>query len=40
MDLDSLRALGRALSAPETAWADPDLLRWSLRDLGAPARDR
>jgi enoyl-CoA hydratase/carnithine racemase len=31
MTVDGLRALGRALSAPETAWADPDLLRWSLR---------
>jgi enoyl-CoA hydratase/carnithine racemase len=40
MTVDALRALGRALSAPETAWADPDLLRWSLRDLGAPTRDR
>ncbi|MDQ1396320.1 MAG: enoyl-CoA hydratase, partial [Acidimicrobiaceae bacterium] len=33
MTTDSLRALGRALSAPETAWADADILRWSLRDL-------
>jgi enoyl-CoA hydratase/carnithine racemase len=32
MTVDGLRALGRATSAPETAWADPDLLRWSLRD--------
>ena len=40
MTVDALRALGRALSGPETAWADPDLLRWSLRDLGAPTRDR
>jgi enoyl-CoA hydratase/carnithine racemase len=40
MTVDALRALGRALSAAETAWADPDLLRWSLRDLGAPTRDR
>jgi enoyl-CoA hydratase/carnithine racemase len=34
MTVDGLRALGRAVSAPEVAWADPDLLRWSLRDLG------
>lgn len=34
MTVDALRALGRALSAPETAWADPDLLRWSLSDVG------
>jgi len=33
MTVDGLRALGRAVSAPDTAWADPDLLRWSLRDL-------
>ena len=33
LTVDALRALGRAVSAPETAWADPDLLRWSLRDL-------
>jgi 3-hydroxypropionyl-coenzyme A dehydratase len=32
MTVDALRALGRAVSAPEMAWADPDLLRWSLRD--------
>lgn len=32
MTVDALRALGRAVSAPETAWADPDLLRWSLRE--------
>jgi enoyl-CoA hydratase/carnithine racemase len=35
LTVDALRALGRALSAPDTAWADPDLLRWSLRELGA-----
>ena len=34
MTVDALRALGRAVSAPETAWADPDLLRWSLGELG------
>jgi enoyl-CoA hydratase/carnithine racemase len=34
MTVDGLRALGRAVSAPETAWADPDLLRWSLRHAG------
>jgi enoyl-CoA hydratase/carnithine racemase len=33
MTVDALRALGRATSAAETAWADPDLLRWSLRDV-------
>ena len=32
MTVDALRAIGRAISAPETAWADPDLLRWSLRE--------
>jgi len=32
MTVDGLRALGRATSAPDTAWADADLLRWSLRD--------
>ena len=32
MTVDALRALGRAISGPETAWADPDLLRWSLRE--------
>jgi enoyl-CoA hydratase/carnithine racemase len=30
MTVDALRALGRATSAPELGWADPDLLRWSL----------
>ena len=29
--VDGMRALGRALSAPEVAWADPDLLRSSLQ---------
>jgi enoyl-CoA hydratase/carnithine racemase len=32
LSVDGLRALGRALSAPDVAWADADLLRWSLRD--------
>ncbi len=32
LTVDALRALGRHLSGPETAWADPDLLRWSLRE--------
>lgn len=36
MTVDALRALGRAVSASEIAWADPDLLRWSLRDLRQP----
>ena len=36
MTVDALRALGRAVSAPETAWADPDLLRWSLREREPP----
>ena len=31
LTVDGLRALGRAVSAPEVSWADPDLLRWSLR---------
>ncbi|MGH9212400.1 MAG: enoyl-CoA hydratase/isomerase family protein [Acidimicrobiales bacterium] len=33
MTVDALRALGRAVSATETAWADADLLRWSLSDI-------
>jgi enoyl-CoA hydratase/carnithine racemase len=37
MTVDALRALGRHLSGPETAWADPDLLRWSLRERPDPA---
>ncbi|HET6954323.1 MAG TPA: enoyl-CoA hydratase/isomerase family protein [Acidimicrobiales bacterium] len=32
MTVDALRALGRATAAPEVAWADADILRWSLRD--------
>ena len=32
MTVDGLRALGRATSAADVSWADPDLLRWSLRD--------
>ena len=32
MTVDGLRALGRATSAADASWADPDLLRWSLRD--------
>lgn len=32
MTVDALRALGRATSAPDLAWADPDLLRWTLRE--------
>jgi enoyl-CoA hydratase/carnithine racemase len=38
LTVDLMRALGRAVSAPELGWADPDLLRWSLRD-GQPRRD-
>jgi enoyl-CoA hydratase/carnithine racemase len=34
MTVEALRALGRATSAPETAWADPDILRWALKDFG------
>lgn len=34
MTVDGLRALGRAVSGPELGWADADLLRWSLRELG------
>ncbi len=37
MTVDALRALGRHVSGPEVAWADPDLLRWS---LGARGDDR
>ena len=36
MTVDALRALGRATSAPEISWADPDLLRWSLRERPSP----
>ena len=36
MTVDGLRALGRATSAPELSWADPDLLRWTLRERPAP----
>ena len=36
--VDGLRALGRALSAPDTAWADPDLLLTSL--TSSPGRVR
>jgi hypothetical protein len=32
MTVDALRALGRATSAPEAAWADADILGWALRD--------
>jgi enoyl-CoA hydratase/carnithine racemase len=32
MTVDALRAIGRATSAPEAAWADADLLRWALRE--------
>jgi enoyl-CoA hydratase/carnithine racemase len=32
MTVDGLRALGRATSGLDTSWADPDLLRWSLRE--------
>jgi enoyl-CoA hydratase/carnithine racemase len=37
MTVDALRALGRAVSGPETSWADPDLLRWSLRERPPPS---
>jgi enoyl-CoA hydratase/carnithine racemase len=36
MSVDGLRALGRAVSAPDVSWADPDLLRWSLRERADP----
>jgi enoyl-CoA hydratase/carnithine racemase len=36
MTVDALRALGRATSAPDVSWADPDLLRWSLRERPEP----
>jgi enoyl-CoA hydratase/carnithine racemase len=32
MTVDALRAIGRATSAPDVSWADPDLLRWTLRE--------
>jgi enoyl-CoA hydratase/carnithine racemase len=32
LTVDGLRALGRATSAADVSWADPDLLRWSLRE--------
>lgn len=32
LTVDGLRALGRATGAADVAWADPDLLRWSLRE--------
>jgi enoyl-CoA hydratase/carnithine racemase len=32
MTVDALRALGRATSAPEAAWADADILGWARRD--------
>ena len=34
MTVDAVRALGRAVSAADIGWADADLLRWSLRDVG------
>lgn len=44
MTVDALRPVGRAVSAPETAWADRNLLRWSLQErpdpLGARLRVR
>lgn len=36
MTVDALRAIGRATSAPEAAWADADLLRWALRERPDP----
>lgn len=36
LTVDGLRALGRAIGGAETAWADPDLLRWSLRERPDP----
>ena len=36
MTVDALRAIGRATSAPDVSWADPDLLRWSLRERPEP----
>jgi enoyl-CoA hydratase/carnithine racemase len=38
LTVDGLRALGRALSGAETSWADPDLLRWSMRERPDPPR--
>ena len=38
MTVDGLRALGRATSAADLSWADPDLLRWMLRERpGSPS---
>lgn len=37
MTVDALRALGRATSASDVSWADPDLLRWSLRERPGPS---
>jgi len=34
LSVEGLRALGRAASHEEVAWADPDLLRWSLKEGG------
>lgn len=33
MSVDALRALGRATSASDLSWSDPDLLRWSLHHV-------
>jgi enoyl-CoA hydratase/carnithine racemase len=37
MTVDGLRALGRATSGSDTSWADPDLLRWALRERPSPS---
>ena len=36
MTVDALRALGRATSGADISWADPDLLRWTLRERPDP----
>lgn len=40
MTVDGLRALGRAVSAPEVFWSDPDLLRWSTSGSAFSPRQR
>lgn len=36
MTVDGLRALGRLTSGADASWADPDLLRWTLRERPDP----
>jgi enoyl-CoA hydratase/carnithine racemase len=39
ISVDALRALGRATSASDLSWSDPDVLRWSLRDAQSDNRE-